>query len=606
MAGSAGAIRAGRAFVELGVDDSPFARGLRGAAATLRKFGSDIGDIGRSAMMAGAAVLTPLAGAAKLFASMGHDIEEASARTGIGSGALQGLGYAAKLSGVSVEQLEVGLKKMAKTVTDASYGEKAALEPLNRLGLKARELAALSPDKMFLALAQRISEVGDPTQRAAAALDIFGKSGVALLPMMLEGASGISRLIDEAGKLGLILSEQDVRASAEFHDELKVLWESVKVCAFSVGRELAPAIKGVAADIMGVLPAVREWVGQNGFLIVGVAKAAAVAVVLGGGLYVLGKALTAVSAIVRAGAVAWTIYATAKAWATQHPLAALAITGAIIAGIAVSALAVRDALVKAGAAEDALGSARAGQAAAQAARRGQDTAAAQAAIKNVEELRKAEDDLAKARKRAHEQMMTASQKEIEAIRDVTNAQLNAILKIIALETGGHRRPIPAQRRAELAGKWASAVEGEEAGISEVLRSEGNKQNFKLADEAHDRQKAKVDALQKSTGIADDELAGLLLRYREWTAAVNSGRRNESTGHIGNFADYLNAVEKGGLLRKMGKVAMTAMGAFTTLGGAAFQPDQKAVFDKILDANLKIAASTAKIATDIEKVIPEFE
>ena len=57
---STGAIRAGRAFVELFADDSKLVRGLKRASAKLRAFGESVRNMGLKLMGLGAAVATPV------------------------------------------------------------------------------------------------------------------------------------------------------------------------------------------------------------------------------------------------------------------------------------------------------------------------------------------------------------------------------------------------------------------------------------------------------------------------------------------------------------------------------------------------------------------
>ena len=65
MAGSSDAIRAGRAFVELFADDSKLVRRLRRAEKRLKGFGNRIRNMGLKIAGLGAAMLAPLADAAK-------------------------------------------------------------------------------------------------------------------------------------------------------------------------------------------------------------------------------------------------------------------------------------------------------------------------------------------------------------------------------------------------------------------------------------------------------------------------------------------------------------------------------------------------------------
>ena len=60
-AGGGSAVRAGRAYVELFADQSALAKGLRQAEYKLRRWGRNIGNIGRTLTKAGLAAASPFA-----------------------------------------------------------------------------------------------------------------------------------------------------------------------------------------------------------------------------------------------------------------------------------------------------------------------------------------------------------------------------------------------------------------------------------------------------------------------------------------------------------------------------------------------------------------
>ena len=177
-------IRAGRAFVEIFADDSKLVRGLKAAQAKLKNFGASVRAMGTKLMAAGAAVAAPLAGMSKTFSDMGDHIAKMAARTGISVESLSELAYAADLSGTSLEGLETGVRKMQKTLVNAAAGSSSAQDALKMLGLTIKDLDGMSPEQQFKKIADRISQIEDPTVRAAAAMEVFGRSGTELLPMM--------------------------------------------------------------------------------------------------------------------------------------------------------------------------------------------------------------------------------------------------------------------------------------------------------------------------------------------------------------------------------------------------------------------------------------
>ena len=288
-------IRAGRAFVELGVSDK-LAVGLKRAAARLKAFGEGVRSVGLRTAAIGAAVLAPLLGSAKVFADTGSALFDMSQRTGISVEALSELGIAAEQSGTDLATLETGIRKMQRSITDAAQGSTSAQEALALLGLTVDDLKNLSPEDQFKLIADRIAQIKDPTVRAAAAMELFGRSGTSLIPLLSGGARGIEALQEQARRLGLTMSTEDARAAEEFGDVLDALTKVVKRLFFAVGAALAPMLKEFAESATRIVVRTSAWIQQNKQVIVTVFKVAAAVLAAGAALIGLGLLITGVGA----------------------------------------------------------------------------------------------------------------------------------------------------------------------------------------------------------------------------------------------------------------------------------------------------------------------
>ncbi|MCL4193202.1 MAG: phage tail tape measure protein [Thermoguttaceae bacterium] len=291
---SAQGIRAGAAFVELFADDRRLVRGLKAASAKLKAWGQSVTTMGKRFMAAGAAIIAPLAAAAKTFASMGDEVQKMSLRTGVSAESLSELGFAAEQSGSDLATLEVGLRKMQRSIGDAADGSQTAVDALAALGLSVGRLIGLSPEEQFKLIADRIAGIPDPTMRAAAAMELFGRSGTQLLPIMQAGAAGIEALQKQARDLGLTISGEDANAAAALSDAMNVLWRVFKQGVFVIGSALAPVLKDFAERAAGVIKSVSDWIKQNKDVVVTVFKVAAAVAAGGAALMVLGGLISGV------------------------------------------------------------------------------------------------------------------------------------------------------------------------------------------------------------------------------------------------------------------------------------------------------------------------
>lgn len=295
MASSQG-IRAGKAFVELFADDTKLVRGLKAAEKRLKAFGAGVQSIGTKLFGLGAAAVAPLLATTNVFADMGDQLAKMSARTGISVEALSELGYAAEQSGADLETLEGGVRKMQKFLVEAAQGSKGAGDTLSKLGLRLSDLGRLTPDQQFELLADRISKIQDPAIRAATAMEVFGKTGTSLLPLMQDGAKGIEALKQQARDLGLVISTEDAKAAETFGDTLDDLWKVIKSGVFAIGAALAPLLQDLATSAIRVAKVTADWVRQNKGLIVTIFKIAAGVAAAGAVLVVLGTLISGVGA----------------------------------------------------------------------------------------------------------------------------------------------------------------------------------------------------------------------------------------------------------------------------------------------------------------------
>lgn len=255
-------IRAGKAYVELATKNNLTA-GLRSAEMQLKRFGSMVTGMGRRLLTLGAGLGAPLLLAAKHFADAGSDMLDLSQRTGMTVEALSELKFAAEQSGSSMEELEIAIKFMQR----GGFGRGA--DDLERI---ADELAAMT----------------DPAQRTARALEIFGRSGTRMLPMLINGAEGVRQLRRDARDLGLTMSTTDAQAAEAFGDSLNALWSGLKRVVFTVGAGLAPTLKELAERLTFGAKMIGDWISENRGLVKIIGMTVASIVALGVGMMVLG------------------------------------------------------------------------------------------------------------------------------------------------------------------------------------------------------------------------------------------------------------------------------------------------------------------------------
>jgi hypothetical protein len=209
------------------------------------------------AMDAVQALVGALVDAVKGFADTGSEIADTSKKLGIGTTELQRLRYAAKQSGVEMGSLDGAIGKFQKGLSEArAKGTGPLVDGLGQIGVRLEELDGLSPEQQFGLLGDAIAGIKEPSDRTAAAMALFGKSGADLLPFLMEGQAGIGALTKRADELGIVMSESAVGAADALGDTLDDLDAVIGAAAGRVAGALAPAI----TDMVGKT---TEWIAEN-------------------------------------------------------------------------------------------------------------------------------------------------------------------------------------------------------------------------------------------------------------------------------------------------------------------------------------------------------
>jgi hypothetical protein len=111
---------------------------------------------------------------------------------------LSELQYGMRSLGGDNQTLDAGLSTLNQTLGNAVTGGSAAADTFARLGLSAATLASMPTDQAFIKIAGAIAAIPDAGGRAAAAVQIFGESAGALLPLLSQGEAGLAAMADAA------------------------------------------------------------------------------------------------------------------------------------------------------------------------------------------------------------------------------------------------------------------------------------------------------------------------------------------------------------------------------------------------------------------------
>lgn len=304
MAGNAiiGALR-----VVLGLDSAQFETGLKGAQSKLSAFGKAAAIAGAVAGAAAAVAGSAVAVAVKKSLDSFDELSKTAQKTGVPIEALGRLKYAGELADVSLEQLSTGMRKLSVNMLQTAKGAGGpAAEAFKQLGISVADSNGRlrNGEAVLQDVAAKFATMNDGATKTALAVQIFGKSGAELIPLLNSGADGLKEMGAEAEKLGLIIDQKTGSAAEQFNDNLTRMHAALAGVTTQVSAGIAPAL----ADLSdGLVAAAKAGDGLR---------------VIGEGLGIVTKFLA--SALIDAGA---SVSITAKAFGAFADILGKVFTG---------------------------------------------------------------------------------------------------------------------------------------------------------------------------------------------------------------------------------------------------------------------------------------
>ena len=237
--------------VSFDIDDKPLTDAEKKADAAAKKIGAAWDGVANRVAKAGAALAglaTAAVGLAANAASAGAAIDDAVKRAGVGAREFQRLSFALEQSGGTSEGLANALKFLSKSIVDARTGAGPAAEALGKLGVSISSLENKTAEQRFAILADAFKKVDDSALKTDLALTIFGKAGGDLIPLLDEGAAGVTALGDQLEKMGGVLDDAAIAKAAEFDDQLGALKKQLGAVVNEIGIRVIPMVQSAAKD----------------------------------------------------------------------------------------------------------------------------------------------------------------------------------------------------------------------------------------------------------------------------------------------------------------------------------------------------------------------
>ena len=236
-------------------------------AKKMQKRAEDTGRAIGKALAAGAVIAgAALAAAVKNAVDRADELSKLSQKIGISTEALSGLSYAAELSDVSLQQLQGGITRLVRSQQDAASGMGDLGDTFKAIGVSVVDASGKlrDADAVLLDLADVFNKLPDGAEKTALAVDVFGRAGADLIPLLNSGSRGIRGMTDEAQELGLILDSETGKAAEAFNDNLTRLKSSAFGLTTELTSSLLPALVSITDTMVDLVKASKTAFSREG------------------------------------------------------------------------------------------------------------------------------------------------------------------------------------------------------------------------------------------------------------------------------------------------------------------------------------------------------
>ena len=215
-----------------------------------------VAGLGKGLALAGAATAVVTAAtvksaeafvsAASDVAEYGDNIDKMSQKMGISAEAYQEWDFVMQHCGTSMETLKASMKTLASAAETGS-------EAFEQLGISQEEIANMSQEELFDKTIAALQNVEDETQRTYLAGQLLGRGATELGALLNMSADETEEMRKELHDLGGVMSDEAVKASAEFQDSLQNMQTAAAGLKNNLMSQFLPGMSSVMDGLSKVL-----------------------------------------------------------------------------------------------------------------------------------------------------------------------------------------------------------------------------------------------------------------------------------------------------------------------------------------------------------------
>lgn len=155
-------------------------------------------------------------------AKLGDNFDKMSQRLNVTTQFLQEMDFVANLAGTSFQQLEGGMRRLARNANDANDGLAASKRAFDDIGVSVQGANGQlkTSEQLFNDTLEGLAGLEDKTKQTALAQVLFGRSGASLIPILNQGADAIKAQRQQVNDLGGVMGASAIKAAVDYTDSM--------------------------------------------------------------------------------------------------------------------------------------------------------------------------------------------------------------------------------------------------------------------------------------------------------------------------------------------------------------------------------------------------
>jgi hypothetical protein len=205
-----------------------------------------------------AATVTALVKMTLSAAEFANELQNVSQKALVSTDTLTAIGLEIERSGGEFRDAQMPIRRFSEAVVALASGNASMSASFARLGISVSDVIGPGGklrtfDELLPLVAKGFANLSDNVSRVSLAVDLFGRSGVTLIPVLSDGVDGIRRMSQEARHLGLAIGDEAMGAVAQLSDDVITMKLTFKALEVAIAQGIVPGMRKLVNGLTEVM-----------------------------------------------------------------------------------------------------------------------------------------------------------------------------------------------------------------------------------------------------------------------------------------------------------------------------------------------------------------